>query len=85
MNATIPGADHSHPFPIMIHCHKCRGQNVTRDAVARWDAESQRWIMGTVFDNGDCLDCGSASLVERKLDGSPVSALHLFKGETWQS
>jgi hypothetical protein len=75
-------SDTGYDFPITIHCKYCRGTNVTRDSVSRWRVETQTWEVTTVFDNADCDDCGGESrLVERKLDGSPVSEWDRFDGE----
>lgn len=84
MSKLVPDSDHGHPFPITIHCDHCRGTNVTRDAVARWNVEVQRRELSHVFDSADCDDCeGETRLVERKVsDGSPVSKWDLFHDET---
>jgi hypothetical protein len=77
--------DHNHDFPITVHCKHCRSEDVTRDAVARWNTETQRWELSHVFDNVDCDDCsGGASLVERKMDGTPVTKYDTFYKETNQ-
>lgn len=75
--------DHTHPFNIKIHCRTCRSEEVTRDACARWNVETQRWELTTVYDNADCDDCGGESrLVERHVtDGSPVGKYDKFDGE----
>lgn len=38
-------------------CDYCGGDNVTRDALAGWCAESQSWVLVAVLQNADCADC----------------------------
>jgi hypothetical protein len=74
--------DHNHDFPIQIRCDHCGGENVTRDGAARWNKDTQRWELTTVFDNADCEDCGGETrLVERKMDGTPVTIHDTFHKE----
>lgn len=74
--------DHNHPFPIEIRCDHCRGDNVMRDAFARWNITAQKWELSSVFDQGYCDDCeGETRLVERHLDGSPVGEWDKFHNE----
>lgn len=49
---------------IKIVCRMCRSENVGRDAWAKWDVESQQWVLGPVFDAGVCHDCGYDRLDE---------------------
>lgn len=44
-------------------CSDCGSTEIRRDAWAYWDAAAQRWAFGDVFDNIDCADCGSRSIV----------------------
>jgi hypothetical protein len=53
---------------IRIICGECGGTNVRRDAWAEWDERHQRWVLGSVFDQGFCEDCGD----ERSLDEEPL-------------
>ena len=43
--------------PIRIACSSCGSTNVSRDAWASWDVKEQRWVLGTVFDDGFCQVC----------------------------
>ena len=74
--------DHNHAFPITIHCSHCRGESVSRDGICRWDVDTQEWELSGVLDQGYCDDCGGETrLVERHLDGSPVSKWDKFYDE----
>lgn len=55
---------------IQIVCRSCGSTNVTRDALASWDEEAQRWELIDTLDNADCNDCGG----ECSLDEVPISA-----------
>ena len=83
-------SDHGHPFKILICCRACGGQNVGRDATARWSVTDQVWELGGVNDDGFCDDCDTEiRLVERHVDISgndagPVSAADLFEGERFE-
>lgn len=62
---------------IQIVCSTCSSANVRRDAWAEWQPETQEWVLGSVFDNGDCEVCEGESRLEevafedweRSLDG----------------
>ena len=62
---------------IQIVCSTCGSANVRRDAWAEWQPETQEWVLGSVFDNGDCEVCEGESRLEevafedweRSLDG----------------
>lgn len=58
---------------INIICGTCGGNNVSRDAWANWDARSQQWVLGAVFDYGHCHDCDGESRLEEVTleDSSP--------------
>ena len=45
------------PRRIEIVCSTCGGSSVTRDAWAKWDAETQDWVLGAAFDYAYCHDC----------------------------
>ena len=49
---------------IDIICGTCGGNNVSRDAWADWDAATQQWVLGAVFDYGHCHDCDGESRLE---------------------
>ena len=83
-------SDHLHPFKILICCQTCRGQNVGRDATARWSMADQVWELGGVNDDGFCDDCDTEiRLVERHVDmegndAGPVSSADMFDGERFE-
>lgn len=53
---------------IQIRCKHCNSTNVVRDAWAEWDIETQKWVLGSVFDAAFCMDCdGESSLIEEEL------------------
>ncbi len=87
-------ADHGHRFVIGIHCQRCGGTNVSRDAAARWSEPDQVWEMSSVQDQGYCDDCDDGDcnnethLVERYrdldgLDAGPITERDCFDGETF--
>ena len=41
-------------------CRECGSHNVTKDAVVRWDEFHQVWDLATIYDSGDCHDCGAS-------------------------
>lgn len=46
-------------------CARCYSDDVTRDAVVKWDSAKNDWSVCTVFDNSDCQSCGGeADLVD---------------------
>lgn len=42
---------------IAILCSVCGSDQVSRDARADWDIQSQKWVLGSVFDAGFCHHC----------------------------
>ena len=49
-------------------CERCGSANVTSDTIARWNMESQQWIIIGHYDSSDCLDCQDGSdLTEREV------------------
>lgn len=52
-------------------CKTCGSRNVARDAWALWDATSQQWELGAVFDYAHCHDCDA----ETHLTERPQTAL----------
>lgn len=43
---------------IKYICRHCRGDNLLIDAYARWDVDAQDYVITSVFDNVECVDCG---------------------------
>jgi len=44
--------------PVRVVCEECGGDDIHRDAHARWDTGNQCWDLGTVYDDTNfCLDC----------------------------
>lgn len=49
-------------------CNRCGGNDISRDAWADWDTESQQWVLRVAFDYAHCHDCdGETRLIERQL------------------
>jgi hypothetical protein len=49
-------------------CGICGSNHISRDAWADWDAETQQWVLGAVFDYAHCHACeGETSLKEREV------------------
>lgn len=42
---------------LAIVCRDCGSTEVSRDAWANWDAVTQEWVLGAVFDQGWCHAC----------------------------
>lgn len=42
---------------VQMLCEECGSTEVTRDAWAEWDVESQDWALGAVFDYAFCHAC----------------------------
>ena len=54
-------------MPVDYVCESCGSIDVSRDAWADWDAATQQWVLGTVFDFAQCHRCeGRTRLVERE-------------------
>ncbi len=54
-------------------CHRCGSDDVTKDALAKWNVEDQRWELAALLDSSNCETCGAelryvndASLQEHK-------------------
>lgn len=43
---------------IKLVCNTCGGDDITFDASARWNVETQEYEMTGLYDNKDCQDCG---------------------------
>jgi hypothetical protein len=49
---------------ILIVCSECGSTDVTRDATASWDFNSQTWELAGVQDQGSCNECGEERSLE---------------------
>lgn len=49
---------------MQIVCSTCGSANVRRDAWAEWQPETQEWVLGSVFDYGECDVCEGESRLE---------------------
>jgi hypothetical protein len=47
-------------------CADCGGEDVSRDASAAWNEETQQWELKSVFDAGYCEDCSEEVTLETK-------------------
>lgn len=45
-------------------CKWCGSENVTHDALARWDMAAQEWEISSTLDNADCDRCGGECDIE---------------------
>lgn len=43
-------------------CAECGSDDVTLDAVARWDEEKQDWALSSTFDDAYCGACEQADI-----------------------
>lgn len=58
---------------IEFICATCGSDHVSRDAWASWDAISQSWVLGAVFDYAHCHQCeGETRLLEREMEKQPL-------------
>lgn len=49
-------------------CSACGSDDVSRDALAEWSVEEQKWELKTEFDNANCERCGcDTRLIEVEL------------------
>lgn len=44
-------------------CKYCGSENVSIDAAARWNVDTQAWELAALFDNSDCDDCGGQTTI----------------------
>jgi hypothetical protein len=44
---------------IIPRCPKCGADDISRDATARWDVDTQSWYLSGIFDCQTCEDCGA--------------------------
>jgi hypothetical protein len=50
-------------------CRHCGSENVSVDATARWNVDTQSWELAGLFDNSDCEDCGGETdIADKDLD-----------------
>lgn len=40
------------------HCKECGSTDVTQDAIARWNDQTDQWEISSFLDNIDCAECG---------------------------
>jgi hypothetical protein len=53
---------------IIKKCKYCGSTDVKLDAWAEWDVDSQKWILGSVFDNTFCPECdGETAIIEEEV------------------
>lgn len=59
---------------ITIICKTCGSKEVTRDAWAEWNEESQQWVLAAAYDYAYCHKCeNDARLAEMPLNElSPI-------------
>lgn len=43
---------------VTLHCLNCGSDQLSCDATARWDVDTQDWELSGVFDSKTCDDCG---------------------------
>jgi hypothetical protein len=49
---------------VQMVCEECGSEDVTRDAWAAWDAGTQEWVLGTVFDYAYYHRCQGSTNIE---------------------
>ncbi len=49
------------PNPVMPKCRHCGHTDITRDATARWDTDTQDWYLSATYDSQTCENCGAES------------------------
>lgn len=55
---------------LRMVCEDCGSEEVTRDAWAEWNVETQDWELGAVFDYAYCHRCqGDAHIEEAPVEG----------------
>lgn len=52
------------PGTMIMRCSRCHSPNVMRDAWAVWNAATQEWELGPIFDHSACDDCGAEECIE---------------------
>jgi len=43
---------------MKLLCPHCHSENITRDACAAWNPETNNWELSGVYDDMSCNDCG---------------------------
>jgi hypothetical protein len=51
---------------MKVICGCCGGEDVLRDAWARWDAMSETWEVRAILDAGWCHDCDGEVVLETR-------------------
>ena len=49
---------------LQMVCEDCGSEEVTRDAWAQWNVETQDWELGAVFDYAYCHRCQREAHIE---------------------
>ena len=49
---------------VRMVCEDCGSEEVTRDAWAQWNVETQDWELGAVFDYAYCHRCQREAHIE---------------------
>lgn len=57
------------PAPIGYRCSECGSEDVTYDAIVRWNVEAQDWEYSSLLDSSDCCDCGEENCLEEFTPG----------------
>lgn len=42
-----------------MKCKNCGSTEILRDAYARWDQETQEWVLHSIYDEALCVCCGT--------------------------
>ena len=45
-------------------CRHCKSENILIDAYAQWNVAAQDYVITTIFDNAECIDCGGQTQIE---------------------
>ena len=51
---------------VRMVCEDCGSEQVTRDAWAEWNVETQDWHLGAVFDYAYCHRCQREARIEER-------------------
>lgn len=54
----------TNPPKIKPVCTICGSDEVTRDAIVRWDVEAQTWIISSLLEDLQCDHCGETDFKE---------------------
>jgi hypothetical protein len=49
---------------LRMVCEECGSEDVTRDAWAAWDAGTQQWVLGAVYDYAFCHKCQAGTNID---------------------